>query len=1094
MQLTRSTKIAIAVASACAIYSAGGFWGVPALIKWAAKGPVSETLGRAVQIEKAEFNPWTLEATAHNLSMAAAKGDEPALTVGKIYLNAGFIESIKRFGVVVQSAAIDQLNTSLVIGQGNTTNFDDIISRFTQQDDKSKPEPEDKDAKPFPFCVNNIELTNSHLLVSAPSMGVHEDITQINLAIPFIGTIGSDVDKLVEPKLTFLDNGSPFLAQGETLPFKDSIATKLHAEINGYDLAHLAGMIPVPLKLNVTSGTVSVAADLLFAQATKNSARALSLTGQASADNVAVSMAGEQGKNNAVAFEKLAVDLNELDLVNNRANVKSITLTAPKVSAERMPDGSLAWASVVQAKPATATAAEPKKDAAGSSASSGFDWVVGKVALTQGQVQFLDHAAADTKLTAEQLEAGLENVTMRPGERSSFKVDARTLQGALSLAGTMDLADLKVNAKVRSDKLNLAPLSAYAEPAGAKFAGILSTQLDVSANAKSVLQAAVKGTLGLGELSVDYEPAKVSAKAQSFAVNELDLAWNGQDSSVKVQAAGTSVGNLAGKTEDIDFSLAQLNASGLGFSQGSEMLATLKSANVSQASATVPVNAARVTVLTQDAALTDAAFKDGSSGYTRLGSAVSNKIAFEIAGLKTQFGGVDQVAVAQVDAPAQGTISIQSVKIDKPRYKVSKDAKGNLDIDPLLGKRESAEKAKQVREHVKEKAEEIQEKAGRDPDRPIRIGEIAVTNGFLGFTDNSIRPAGEFRCGDVNVSVKPLAIGGQDTPSTLDVSALVNGVSKIQLTGKGSPLADKGKLTAKGSVTAVSMPYLSPYTLHYTSYPIKRGNLSVTADVTLTDKSKLSVDNHVTIERLEWGPYIPNATSSSLPVTLASAILTDSKGNVDFGLPISGDLADPSFSISEVVLIALRNLIVKVAASPVNLLTSLASFGLDAGATKSVLIPFVTGQAHMGDEQKAIAKPIVEALKKNPTSKLEVTPVVAIKGEDQEVHRRTYEGMLKIAQSTLPAQKRSREAAVDKVFAMILPKENQSLSTQEKEQKLYAAVKPDINTIINMANARAKSFSRMLVQNGIDESRLFLSAPEIDKKGTSGGVKVSLLK
>jgi hypothetical protein len=229
-------------------------------------------------------------------------------------------------------------------------------------------------------------------------------------------------------------------------------------------------------------------------------------------------------------------------------------------------------------------------------------------------------------------------------------------------------------------------------------------------------------------------------------------------------------------------------------------------------------------------------------------------------------------------------------------------------------------------------------------------------------------------------------------------------------------------------------------------------------------------------------------------VTLASALLTDSKGNVDFGLPISGDLADPTFSIGEVVLIALKNLILKVVASPVNLLTSLATFGLGNGATNSVMIPYVAGLAQMGEEQKQIARPIVEALKKNPKSKLEIIPVVALKGEDLEVHRRTYEGMLKIAMSTLPAGQRTRDAAVSKVFKMILPKENQSLSTQQKEQKLYGAVKPDLNSVVNMANARAKIFSRMLVENGIDESRIFIAHHEVDEKGTSGGIKIAILK
>ena len=1114
MQLTRKSKIAIGVAAACAIYSAGGFWGVPALMQWAARGPATEALGRSLSIEKAEFNPWTLEATAENITMASRDGTEPAVSIGRVYVNAALLETIKRFGVVIQALSVDKLNGTVAIDENGGTNFDDIIARFSEDSADAKSEADAADGKkkkPFPFCINNIELTNSQILVSGPSMGIDEKITEIELAVPFIGTIGSDVEKYVQPRLSFLDNGSPFKAEGETLPFQDSIATKLHAELKDYDLAHLAGMSPVPLDLKVNSGTVSLSADLIFALATESKPSTILLSGSASADRVSASMTGELEKNNSLAFDQLAVTLGELDLVNQSAVVKDVTLAAPKVSLERMANGSLAWAGIVKPQKKSAQTSEEKsgqtpeaKAAAAPAAasenkknSSSFAWTVEKITVKDGSVALLDHAAKNTRIAAEELQAAVGNLTLKGGEETSFKLSTNTLEGSLTLQGTAHLSEMSAQTHVSAEKLNLAPLSPYGQSAGVDFAGILSTRLDTGVSARNAVDATVKGALTLGSLSVALPESSVKSAAKEISLSGINLAWRGKDSSLALKSdslrlSGASA-NVGGELP-IDASLGSLTANAVAFSLKDAMSASVGSVAAGKVSATLPVNAAQVTVLTDTANLKSLGWMDGPSGYTRLGSSVAKKIAFEIVGLKTQFGGIDQVAVNNVNAPAQGTITVDSLTVERPRYRISKDAKGNLDIDPLLGKREAAEKAKEVRGQLREKAQKIESKMGREVERSVRVGEIAVNRGFLGFTDHTVNPAGEFRCGDINVSVKPFVVGGKDTPSTMKVTALVNGVSKIDVTGHGSPLADKGKLTAKGSLTAVSMPFFSPYTLHYTSYPIKRGNLTVNADVTVTDKSKLNVDNHITIERLEWGDYIPNSTSSALPVTLASALLTDSKGNVDFGLPISGDLADPTFSISEVVLIALKNLILKVAASPVKLLTTLATFGIGEGATNSVLIPFVAGQSQMGDEGKQIALPIVEALKKNPKSKLEIVPVVAVQSEDQEVHRRTYDGMLKIAMSTLPEKQRTREAAVSKVFKMILPQENQSLPTSEKERKLYQAVKPDINSVINMANSRSKAFSRMLVQNGIEESRIFLAAPQVDKKATEGGVKVAILK
>ena len=76
---------------------------------------------------------------------------------------------------------------------------------------------------------------------------------------------------------------------------------------------------------------------------------------------------------------------------------------------------------------------------------------------------------------------------------------------------------------------------------------------------------------------------------------------------------------------------------------------------------------------------------------------------------------------------------------------LSRDAKGNLDIDPLLGKRKAATEAKKVQAVVKQKVEEAKKKAGVSASQPIRIGEFRVTDGGFSFVDNSIKPAGQFR-------------------------------------------------------------------------------------------------------------------------------------------------------------------------------------------------------------------------------------------------------------------------------------------------------------------------------------------------------------
>ena len=87
MKLNRLSKVAIGVAAACGVYSAIGFWGVPAGLKWAASSPVSDILGRKVSIQEVKFNPWTLELSAKGVEMAGRDASDQPVSIGSLYTN-----------------------------------------------------------------------------------------------------------------------------------------------------------------------------------------------------------------------------------------------------------------------------------------------------------------------------------------------------------------------------------------------------------------------------------------------------------------------------------------------------------------------------------------------------------------------------------------------------------------------------------------------------------------------------------------------------------------------------------------------------------------------------------------------------------------------------------------------------------------------------------------------------------------------------------------------------------------------------------------------------------------------------------------------
>ena len=1310
MALKRISKVAIGVAAAYGIYCALGYWALPAGIQRAASGYASDLLGRQCSVGEAKFNPLTLELTLKDVRMAGHAPAEPALSIGSLYVNVAGIASLARFGLVLDALSVDRFSGELTVNDDGATSFQDVIDSIHKHFPPKNPP--DEEGGVFRFSLNNIELTNSSLHILAPSRGVDERLTEISLGIPFIGSIGSDREIKVKPRLTLKDNGSPFAMHGQTLPFKDTMATQMHADISDYDLPHLAAMSPLPLDADVRSGKASISADITFAKGLKGAGDSIIVTVSGHADDVAAAMKGEAGRKNLIAFDRLALEQATINLTARTAEVAGISLASPNIALERLADGSLAWSHVIKtaapdpAKEAAAAEPDAGEQPVSGQENSGFIWVVRDASITKGRFRLEDHAAGNALVEASELNASASNLTMKPGESTAFSLSTKILDGALKSSGSLSLDDLSGSLSLAAEKLNLGRISGYAELAGMKLAGratvdakaelaaddaplsvqasgsaaleafslekpgsaplslklgsakaggleleykndlslkaasleLRSPQLDLpesgfasrfakaSAQALSLDWAAGSGQIGAGAKTLSLGGADVkagafegrvgefganafqagwngekeeasvsgslftargtalsagafSAAAEGSRARDLTVGWQGRKQSLSVQSSSIGITQtsfqadpvsggarevavsslslglasgeheslsvktasvksegsslaLAGdlpvkassgtlelkraelsKAESLSFSTASVTASELKSSidlfdvnagraelgavsvtQGADLAVKIASADLARPQVIAPVNAARVSALSDKAQARGIDWQSGLSGHSLLQSAEISSTAFEIAGGGSKFGRIASVSVTGVNAPSAGTANVERIAIVKPRYSVSRDAKGNLDIDPLLGKRQFAKEAAQARAEVTAKIHEAEAKAGKEINRPFRIGELSISEGELSFVDNSISPAGKFRFGNFNTSVKPVVYGGENTPSKLTMNALINGAAKLSVTGSGSPFVSKGKLTAKGSLTAVSMPFFTPYTVHYVSYPIQKGNLTVTSDITMTDMTKLNTTNHVLIEQLGWGRYIPNETSTNLPVVLATSLLTDSHGNLEFDLPISGDLADPEFSFSGLVLEGLKNLIIKVVAAPVNLLASIASLGSGGSSSRTVFLPYLSGQSRLTDQQKKLVGQIAKGMKGAPDWKLEITPVMSDAGDSEALHQKTYSGLLRVVQSTLPESERSREKAVNALFALQFPDDKTTESLADKESKLYEAVKPDFSGMADLADSRSRRLARSITEAGVPEKRIFITAPDFDKKSSQGGIRLKFIK
>jgi uncharacterized protein involved in outer membrane biogenesis len=257
--------------------------------------------------------------------------------------------------------------------------------------------------------------------------------------------------------------------------------------------------------------------------------------------------------------------------------------------------------------------------------------------------------------------------------------------------------------------------------------------------------------------------------------------------------------------------------------------------------------------------------------------------------------------------------------------------------------------------------------AGAADPFPYRVRRVLVSDGKVDFADLSlITPFG------TKVHELKGVVAG--------VSSTAGSRAQVKLDGR---VDDYGTANVDGELNTsdpkaytnigvvfrnVEMSRLTPYSGKFAGRKIDSGKLSVDLKYQI-DKSRLAGDNQIVVERLTLGEKVESPAAVDLPLDLAVALLEDTNGVIDLGLPVSGDLDSPEFSFGAMIFKALGNLITKIVTSPFRALGALLP---DGGEETFNVISFQAGRPDVPPPEKEKLAKLAAALQKRPQLKLTV--------------------------------------------------------------------------------------------------------------------------
>ena len=450
----RLKRAALVVVALAVLWSAAWFYGPP-LIRAQLQQAATAKLGRAVTVATVKFNPWTLELDFAGLEIAGADGlPQPQLRVDRIHADAALL-SLFRLAPVVDRLEIEapQLRVAR-LGDGRF-DVDDIVQRLAAEDS----------GEPARFAIHNIVVTRGSADFDDRPVQARHRLRDLELAIPFISSLPSQREIMVEPRLAFALDGSRFDSVAAATPFGERGAGEATLSLKNVDIAPWLGYMPKTLPVRLQSALLNADLQLAFEQRPKLSLRVAG-TIEVGQLKVADAAAGE-----LLDAGNIRVEIEEARPLEGLVRLRSVAVDAPHLLAVRTAAGKVNLMLEAQSASgaAAAVATLPKPTSAASAAravgaaamATRWKVIVAALSVRAGTLDWRDAAVApaaalavdDFVLDATALQWPLDAPVVFKGEAAVVGAAGR---GRVAFSGQGNGAGAQVNATVGALPLALA--------------------------------------------------------------------------------------------------------------------------------------------------------------------------------------------------------------------------------------------------------------------------------------------------------------------------------------------------------------------------------------------------------------------------------------------------------------------------------------------------------------------------------------------------------------------------------------------------------------------------------------------------------------
>jgi uncharacterized protein involved in outer membrane biogenesis len=947
----RWKRWAIGAASALGVYAVAGFWLVPSVIRSQLPKYAETELERKAGIGELSFNPFTLRLEARDVRFTEAN-DAPLFAVGALAVEMQW-RSLFRRAWSFAEIRITEPSVQLAIAKDGKFNIAELLATL----DKHKKE--ESDGGMPRLVIEHFVLDGGKVAMHDQRAGYNDTFTPITFALNNLSTLP---DENGDYTLS-ADAGLGGKLRWKGVAAVNPIAGSGLLTLENVALPGVATYLKSFSRIVVADGKLS--AQLPYKFAYHDGRLDASLAGAGLTLNDLSLKRGIDAP--FVKFKQLAVSDVGVDLLKRSVLVGGLQLNGGALAVRRDARGELDVAGLMLPAPAPTSNPQPAPAATAAAAPSA-PWKLQfkQIGLDAVSLSYVDETVSPV------LKVSASNAKLKLGlqmDGDKLNLDAASFAMDDVAMGSGSLAPLKL-ARIGFDEASL-DLSARTASVGRLYAD--GGQLDLSRDAKGqfLFMSALPGSGTASPAAPARAEAAWVAEVKSVELSKFGARYDDAATGIKVSLQDF---NLKVRDASTDLKKPLAFDGGVSLREGGQLTAKgkvvpstgavdteLKLSKLALAPVQ-PLLGKYVKLKIADGAINAQGRLRTGAGGSKADPALRYDGSFEVAQLSLNELDNDHFAhwkSVRADKLALSLkpdlLDVAELRVVEPNAILMIENDRSMNAQRLLVEPPAAAPV----------AAPAAPAAASEP-FPIRMRRVRVENGKLDFTDLSLRPQFAAKIYELNGVITGLS-SKRDARSQIELDGRVDDYGMARVRGQLNPFVPADNTDLNVLFKNVDMVSASPYSMKFAGYKIAEGKISLDLQYKVRN-NQLEGNNQIVLDKLTLGERIDSPDALKLPLELALAILKDSNGRIDLGIPVSGNMNDPSFSYGAVVWKALGNIMTKIVTSPFRALGNL--FGVSGDKLEAV--EFDAGSDVVLPPEREKLQQIAKILAKKPELKLAV--------------------------------------------------------------------------------------------------------------------------